>query len=413
MASRARAATRTEVGVFMARRMPEKGAVMCHGACRGSREARPFASSRRRSRSRVTPCTAPSAPHGGIRSQARRRKIGEQRPMPEGRTTMNIAHPLAFLAAGAILAGCASHPYMAPSAACRSSSCDATVTVQSCGKIQVTPDPIVVANGNKPVMRWIPGDTGWSFTRQRHPTLKPAGPVRRQGEGIRQELQVEEQQLDARGRTSTTVYVTEQEARPCRLRPPRSSTSNRLVRSQARRLRSAMSYAERAARGFDGHERRRPGLPRLWPPGPRGTPRRVGSRRMPCARLRLGGAVEAAAHSTFPAAPTSPRRPPARLGPRAFELRSSANARASLSHRATRAVGKTPVDGGHGEIQLSVGDAFAIPPSCARGRARARRGVWRRPGAFHAGNCARAFTAGGDVARIALLRGEGGASRPG
>ncbi len=79
---------------------------------------------------------------------------------------MNIAHPLAFLAAGAILAGCASHPYMAPSAACRSSSCDATVTVQSCGKIQVTPDPIVVANGNKARHALEPWrTTGWSFTK--------------------------------------------------------------------------------------------------------------------------------------------------------------------------------------------------------------------------------------------------------
>jgi len=88
---------------------------------------------------------------------------------------MNTAHPFAFLAAGAILAGCASHPYMTPSAACRSSPCDATVTVQSCGKIQVTPDPIVVANGNKPVMRWTLETSGWSFTDNGIDILKPGG----------------------------------------------------------------------------------------------------------------------------------------------------------------------------------------------------------------------------------------------
>lgn len=77
---------------------------------------------------------------------------------------MKIAHPLVCLVAGAGLSACTTMSGIETMANCPGSSCDATVSVGSCTDIRVTPEPIVVARGNKPVMRWNLVTPGWTFT---------------------------------------------------------------------------------------------------------------------------------------------------------------------------------------------------------------------------------------------------------
>jgi hypothetical protein len=87
----------------------------------------------------------------------------------------NKAHSFAFLVVGASLSGLACAADKAVPANCSGKSCTATVTVASCDKIQVTPDPIVVAKGARPVMRWTLATPGWSFTDNGIDILKHGG----------------------------------------------------------------------------------------------------------------------------------------------------------------------------------------------------------------------------------------------
>lgn len=77
---------------------------------------------------------------------------------------MKLAHPLCMLAVGISLAGFAATKDKDLKVTCAGPTCATTVTIQSCKDYKVSTDPIVVAKGNKPVMRWTLATPGWTFT---------------------------------------------------------------------------------------------------------------------------------------------------------------------------------------------------------------------------------------------------------
>jgi len=79
---------------------------------------------------------------------------------------MKISRALAFVAAGVGLSGFAATTDKVHKVNCQGPTCATTVTIESCKSYKVSTEPIVVAKGNKPVLRWTLVTPGWIFTKE-------------------------------------------------------------------------------------------------------------------------------------------------------------------------------------------------------------------------------------------------------
>jgi hypothetical protein len=88
---------------------------------------------------------------------------------------MKIARALVFLVVGVVLPVSAAPKEKNLKPNCTGATCITTVTVDSCKSITVSTEPIVVAKGNKPVLRWKLATAGWSFTEDGIDFKEPGG----------------------------------------------------------------------------------------------------------------------------------------------------------------------------------------------------------------------------------------------
>ena len=79
---------------------------------------------------------------------------------------MKISRALALAAAGVSLSGFAATNAKDVQPNCVNPTCVTTVSILSCTKYELSTDPIVVAKGNKPVLRWTLVTPGWIFTKE-------------------------------------------------------------------------------------------------------------------------------------------------------------------------------------------------------------------------------------------------------